>query len=89
MSHKVTVDAVAAEHGWQVHHEPAQERIGITEYRRPNGRKVAYVRVMFGILNQVVEASWADNLQGYNGRAIGNKNAGKREWVLDRLLWKP
>jgi hypothetical protein len=85
MSHKVRVDAVAETHGWTIHHEPQPEHIGVTEYRKPNGRKVAYVRVFFGALNQVVEASWADNLQGFNGRAIHNSNVGKVDWVLARL----
>jgi hypothetical protein len=85
MSHKARVDAVADAWGWTIHHEPKPEHIGVTEYRK-NGRKVAYVRVHFGAVNQVTEASWADNLQGFNGRAIHNSNAGKVDWVLDRLI---
>jgi len=85
MSHKSRVDAVAEAKGWTIHHEPEPERIGVTEYRKRNGRKVAYVRVHFGVVSQVTEASWADNLQGFNGRAIGNRNAGKLDWVLARL----
>jgi hypothetical protein len=85
MSHKARINRTAEANGWAVHAEPEPERIGVTEYRKKNGRKVAYVRVMFGVLNQVTEASWADNLQGFNGRAIGNHNADKLEWVLGRL----
>lgn len=85
MSHKAVIDAVAAENGWHIHSEPEPEHIGVTEYRKRNGRKIAYVRVHFGAISQVTEASWADNLEGYNGRAISNSHIGKREWVLARL----
>lgn len=86
MSQRAIIDAVAAEHGWRIHSEPEKpEWMGVTEYRKRNGRKVAYLRVNFGAVNQVTDASWADNLQGWHGRAISNSHSGKRDWVLARL----
>lgn len=82
MTSRETILRMAAKNGWTVHTEPGEGFTGVTEFRRRNGRAVAYLRVDCGVQDQVIYASWAPSLNGNGGRSIGSHTRNK----LDRVL---
>lgn len=85
MTSREIILQTAAENGWTVHTEPGEGHTGVTEFRRRNGRAIAYLRVDCGVLDQVVYASWAPSLSGNGGRVVASHTRNKLDRVLRAL----